>query len=189
MTPLCLATPRLTLVGVLPDPFADGSLPLQAAAIAIQVALAAAITAGAGPGQRRRERDVREGARRADEPHGHLRRQDRRSSVPDGLADLSYKLVEGDESQIITGELTPENASRFRLHRARSRFPDGRTRRPGRGIRRGRRSPPFDRHRRARLRPRIVDTGEAASRMRALYRHLFVTDAVVERGIELLDRT
>lgn len=112
--------------------------------------------------------------------------------VPDGLADLSYELVEGDESRAETEELDAGERAAVTVAEEREvvLLPDDLAARKvatdadidvrdsigvialgyGRGI--------FDRD-------------EAATRMRALQREtsLFVTDAVVERGIELLDET
>lgn len=112
--------------------------------------------------------------------------------VPDGLADLSYELVEGDESRAETEELDAGERAAVTVAEEREvvLLTDDLAARKvatdadidvrgsigvialgyGRGI--------FDRD-------------EAATRMRALQREtsLFVTDAVVERGIELLDET
>ena len=110
--------------------------------------------------------------------------------VPDGLADLSYELVEADESRVGTDELdvgeraaiavaeergvvllTDDLAAReaasdagVEVHGSIGLIALGHAR-------------------------RLLDKDEAASLMRALQREtsLFVTEAVVEHGIQILD--
>lgn len=110
--------------------------------------------------------------------------------VPDGLPDLSYELVESDESRVNTEELDAGERAAIAVAEERGvvLLTDDLAARDtasdtgvevrgsigiialgyGRGL--------LDRH-------------EAASRMRALQREtsLFVTEAVVERGIQMLD--
>lgn len=110
--------------------------------------------------------------------------------VPDGLTDLSYELVEADESRVGAEELDAGERAAIAVAKeqrvvlltddlaAREAAADA-----GIGVRgslgvialgygRG-----------------WLDRDEAASRMRALQREtsLFVTDAIVERGIRMLD--
>jgi predicted nucleic acid-binding protein len=110
--------------------------------------------------------------------------------VPDGLADLSYELVEADESRVGTEELDAGERAAIAVAEergvvfltddlaAREAASDagvevhGSIGVIGLGYGRG-----------------LLDRDEAASRMRALQRgtSLFVTEAVVERGIRMLD--
>ncbi|MFC7019550.1 MULTISPECIES: nucleic acid-binding protein [Haloarcula] len=110
--------------------------------------------------------------------------------VPDGLAGLSYELVEADERRVGTEEMDPGERAALAVARehegvlltddlaAREAASDADVEVRGSvgvialGYGRG-----------------LLDRDEAASRLRALQREtsLFVTDAVVERGIRLLD--
>jgi len=110
--------------------------------------------------------------------------------VPDGLADLSYELVEADESRIGAEELDTGERAAIAVAKdrgvvlltddlaAREAASDADLEVHGSigivalGYGRG-----------------LLDRDEAASRMRRLQREtsLFVTDAVVERGIQMLD--
>jgi predicted nucleic acid-binding protein len=110
--------------------------------------------------------------------------------VPDGMADLSYELVEADESRVETEELDAGERAAIAVAEERevvlltddlaareAAFDAGVEVRGSIGLialgyGRG-----------------LLDRSEAASRMRALQREtsLFVTDAVVERGIRMLD--
>ncbi|WP_276259390.1 nucleic acid-binding protein [Haloglomus litoreum] len=110
--------------------------------------------------------------------------------VPDGLADLSYELVEADESQVGAEELDAGERAAIAVAEergvvlltddlaAREAASDADVEVHGSigvialGYGRG-----------------LLDRDEAASRMRALQREtsLFVTGAVVERGIRMLD--
>jgi predicted nucleic acid-binding protein len=111
--------------------------------------------------------------------------------VPDGLADLSYELVEADESRVGVEELDAGERAAIAVAKERGvvLLTDDLAAREtasdagvevrgsigvialcyGRGL---------------------LDRDEAASRMRALQREtsLFVTEAVVERGIRMLDQ-
>ena len=111
-------------------------------------------------------------------------------SVPDELADLSYELVEADESRVGAEELDAGERAAITVAEergtvlltddlaAREAASDADIEVRGSigvialGYGRG-----------------VLDRDEAASRMRALQRgtSLFVTDAVVERGIRMLD--
>jgi predicted nucleic acid-binding protein len=110
--------------------------------------------------------------------------------VPERLADLSYELVEADESRVGTEELDAGERAAIALAEERGvvlRTDDLAAREAASdagvevhgsigaialGYGRG-----------------LLDRDEAASRMRALQREtsLFVTEAVVERGIRMLD--
>ena len=110
--------------------------------------------------------------------------------VPDGLPDLSYELVEADESRVETGELDAGERAAIAVAEergvvlltddlaARDATSDTGVEVRGSigivalGYGRG-----------------LLDRNEAASRMRALQREtsLFVTEAVVERGVQMLD--
>jgi predicted nucleic acid-binding protein len=110
--------------------------------------------------------------------------------VPDGLADLSYELVEADESRVGSEELDAGERAAIAVAEergvvlltddlaAREAAFDAGVEVHGSigvivlGYGRG-----------------LLDRDEAASRMRALQREtsLFVTEAVVERGIRMLD--
>ena len=110
--------------------------------------------------------------------------------VPDGLADLSYELVEADETRVGTEELDAGERVAIAVAEergvvlltddlaAREAASDAGVEVRGSigvialGYGRG-----------------LLDRDEAASRMRALQREtsLFVTEAVVERGIQMLD--
>jgi len=110
--------------------------------------------------------------------------------VPDGLADLSYELVEADASRAGDGELDAGERAAISVAEeqkvvlltddlaAREAASDADIEVRGSigvialGYGRG-----------------LLDRDEAASRMRALQRDtsLFVTEAVVERGIQMLD--
>ncbi|MDS0220642.1 nucleic acid-binding protein [Haloarcula sp. S1AR25-5A] len=110
--------------------------------------------------------------------------------VPDGVADLSYELVEADESRVGTEELDAGERAAIAVAKerevvlltddlaARETASDADVEVHGSigvialGYGRG-----------------LLDRDEAASRMRALQREtsLFVTEAVVERGIQMLD--
>jgi len=110
--------------------------------------------------------------------------------VPDGLAALSYKLVEADESQVGAEELDAGERAAIAVAEeqgivlltddlaAREAAADADVEVRGAigiialGYGRG-----------------LLDRDEATSRMRALQREtsLFVTEAVVERGIQMLD--
>jgi len=110
--------------------------------------------------------------------------------VPNGLADLSYELVEADESRVGIEELDPGERAAIAVAEergvvlltddlaAREAASDADVEVHGSigvialGYGRG-----------------LLDRDEAASRMRALQREtsLFVTEAVVERGIRMLD--
>ena len=110
--------------------------------------------------------------------------------VPDGLADLSYELAEADESRVGTEELDAGERAAIAVAEergvvlltddlaAREAVSDASVEVRGSigvialGYGRG-----------------LLDRDEAASRMRALQREtsLFVTEAVVERGIQMLD--
>jgi len=110
--------------------------------------------------------------------------------VPDGLADLSYELIETDESRIRTEKLDAGERAAIAVAEeqgvvlltddlaARETASDAGVEVRGSigvialGYGRG-----------------LLDRDEAASRMRALQREtsLFVTEAVVERGIQMLD--
>ena len=110
--------------------------------------------------------------------------------VPDGLADLSYALVEADESRVGTEKLDAGERAAIAVAEergvvlltddlaARQAASDAGVEVHGSigvialGYGRG-----------------LLDRDEAASRMRALQREtsLFVTEAVVERGIRMLD--
>jgi len=110
--------------------------------------------------------------------------------VPDGLADLSYELVEADESRIGTKELDAGERAAIAVAKergvvlltddlaAREAASDADVEVHGSigvialGYGSG-----------------LLDRDEAASRMRALQREtsLFVTEDVVERGIRMLD--
>ena len=110
--------------------------------------------------------------------------------VPDGVADLSYELVEGDESRVGTEELDAGERAAIAVAKergvvlltddlaARETASDAGVEVRGSigvialGYGRG-----------------LLDRDEAASRMRALQREtsLFVTETVVERGIQMLD--
>ena len=110
--------------------------------------------------------------------------------VPDGLADLSYELVEADESRIGTGKLDAGERAAIAVAEERGvvLLTDDLAAREAAsdadvevhaslgvialGCSRG-----------------LLDRDEAASRMRVLQREtsLFVTEAVVERGIRMLD--
>jgi predicted nucleic acid-binding protein len=110
--------------------------------------------------------------------------------VPDELADLSYELVEADESRVETEELDAGERAAIAVAKERGvvLLTDDLAAREAAssadievrgsigvialGYGRG-----------------LLDRDEAASRMRALQREtsLFVTDAVVERGIRMLD--
>ena len=112
--------------------------------------------------------------------------------VPDQLSDLQYEFVEADERQVGTEELDAGErvAIAVAIDRglvlltddlaARDAAADAGVEVRGSigiialGYARG-----------------VIDRAEAGSRMRSLQREtsLFVTDAVVERGIELLDET
>jgi predicted nucleic acid-binding protein len=109
--------------------------------------------------------------------------------VPDGLADLSYELVEADESRVGSEELDAGERAAIAVAEERGVFllTDDLAAREAAfdagvevhgsigvialGYGRG-----------------LLDRDEAASRMRALQREtsLFVTEAVVERGIRML---
>jgi predicted nucleic acid-binding protein len=109
--------------------------------------------------------------------------------VPDGLADLSYELVEADERRVGTEELDAGERAAIAVAEergvvlltddlaAREAASDAGVEVHGSigvialGYGRG-----------------LLDRDEAASRMRALYREtsLFVTETVVERGIRML---
>jgi predicted nucleic acid-binding protein len=111
-------------------------------------------------------------------------------NVPDGLADLPYELVEADGSRVVTEELDAGERAAIALAEergvalltddfaAREAASDAGVEVHGSigvialGYGRG-----------------LLDRDEAASRMRALQREtsLFVTEAVVERGIRMLD--
>ena len=113
-----------------------------------------------------------------------------KGGVPDGMADLSYELVEADESRVETEELDAGERAAIAVAEERgvvlltddfaareAAFDAGVEVRGSIGIialgyGRG-----------------LLDRDEAASRMRALQREtsLFVTEAVVERGIRMLD--
>jgi predicted nucleic acid-binding protein len=110
--------------------------------------------------------------------------------VPDGLSDLSYKLVEADERQVEAEELDAGERAAITVAKergvslltddlaAREAASDANVEVHGSigvialGYGRG-----------------LLDRDEAASRMRVLQREtsLFVTEAVVERGIQMLD--
>ena len=110
--------------------------------------------------------------------------------VPDGISDLSYELVEADERSVESEELNAGERAALAVARehdvilltddlaAREVASDVGVEVHGSlgvialGYGRG-----------------LLDRGEAASRMRALQREtsLFVTEAVVERGIRMLD--
>jgi predicted nucleic acid-binding protein len=110
--------------------------------------------------------------------------------VPDGISDLSYELVEADERSVESEELDAGERAALAVARehevilltddlaAREVASDVGVEVHGSlgvialGYGRG-----------------LLDRGEAASRMRALQREtsLFVTEAVVERGIRMLD--
>ena len=110
--------------------------------------------------------------------------------VPDGISDLSYELVEADERSVESEELDAGERAALAVARehevilltddlaAREVASDVGVEVHGSlgvivlGYGRG-----------------LLDRGEAASRMRALQREtsLFVTEAVVERGIRILD--
>jgi predicted nucleic acid-binding protein len=110
--------------------------------------------------------------------------------VPDGISDLSYELVEADERSVESEELDAGERAALAVARehevilltddlaARKVASDAGVEVHGSlgvialGYGRG-----------------LLDRGEAASRMRALQREtsLFVTEAVVERGIRMLD--
>lgn len=110
--------------------------------------------------------------------------------VPDGISDLSYELVEADERSVESEELDAGERAALAVARehevilltddlaAREVASDAGVEVHGSlgvialGYGRG-----------------LLDRGEAASRMRALQREtsLFVTEAVVERGIRMLD--
>ena len=110
--------------------------------------------------------------------------------VPDGISDLSYELVEADERSVESEELDAGERAALAVTRehevilltddlaARKVASDAGVEVHGSlgvivlGYGRG-----------------LLDRGEAASRMRALQREtsLFVTEAVVERGIRILD--
>jgi predicted nucleic acid-binding protein len=110
--------------------------------------------------------------------------------VPDGLADLSYELVEADESRVGAEELDAGERAAIAVAKARGvvlltddlaareAASDAGVKVHGSigvialGYSRG-----------------LLDRDEAASLMRALQREtsLFVTEAVVERGIRMLD--
>jgi len=110
--------------------------------------------------------------------------------VPEGLTDLSYELVEADESRVGTEELDAGERAAIAVAEergvvlltddlaAREAASDAGVEVRGSigvialGYGHG-----------------LLDKDEAASRMRALQREtsLFVTEAVVERGIQLLD--
>ncbi|AEM57994.1 hypothetical protein HISP_12255 [Haloarcula hispanica N601] len=110
--------------------------------------------------------------------------------VPDGVVDLSYELVEADESRVGTEELDAGECAAIAVAiergvvlltddlAARETASDAGVEVRGSigvialGYGRG-----------------LLDRDEAASRMRALQREtsLFVTEAVVERGIQMLD--
>jgi predicted nucleic acid-binding protein len=110
--------------------------------------------------------------------------------VPDGMADLSYELVEADENRVGTEELDAGERAAIAVAEergivlltddlaAREAASDAALEVHGSlgvialGYGRG-----------------LLDGEEAASRMRALQREtsLFVTESVVERGIRLLD--
>ena len=110
--------------------------------------------------------------------------------VPDGLADLSYELVEADESRVGTEELDAGERAAVTVAdkrgvilltddlAARETASDAGVEVRGSigVIALGHGSG-------------LLDRDEAASRMRALQREtsLFVTEAVVERGIRMLD--
>jgi predicted nucleic acid-binding protein len=110
--------------------------------------------------------------------------------VPDGLADLSYELVEADESRVGTEELDAGERSAIAVAEERGvvLLTDDLAAREAASdagvevhgsigvIALG--------HAR-----RLLDKDEAASLMRALQREtsLFVTEAVVEHGIQMLD--
>ena len=111
--------------------------------------------------------------------------------VPDGLPDLSYELVEADESRVKTEELDAGERAAIAVAEergvillsddlaARDAASDMGVEVRGSigivalGYGRG-----------------LLDGDEAAMRMRALQREtsLFVTEAVVERGIQMLDK-
>jgi len=110
--------------------------------------------------------------------------------VPDGLSDLSYKLVEADERQVEAEELDAGERAAITVAKergvslltddlaAREAASDANVEVHGSigvialGYGRG-----------------LLDRDEAASRMRVLQQEtsLFVTEAVVERGIQMLD--
>jgi predicted nucleic acid-binding protein len=110
--------------------------------------------------------------------------------VPDGLADLSYELVEADESRVGSEELDAGERAAIAVAEergvvlltddlaARDAASDAGVEVHGSvgiiALGYGR---------------ELLDRDEAASRMRALQREtsLFVTEAVVERGIRMLD--
>ncbi|WP_345781964.1 nucleic acid-binding protein [Natrinema salsiterrestre] len=112
------------------------------------------------------------------------------SGVPDGLADLSYELVEADESRVGTEELDAGERAAIAVAEdrgvvlltddlaAREAASDAGVEVRGSigiiALGYGR---------------EFLDRDDAASRMRALQREtsLFVTEAVVERGIRILD--
>ncbi|MGQ4557576.1 nucleic acid-binding protein [Halobellus sp. GM3] len=109
--------------------------------------------------------------------------------VPDGLRDLSYELVEADESRVRTEELDAGERAAIAVAEERgvALLTDDLAARKAASdtgvevhgsigviaLGYGR---------------RLLDRDEAASRMRALQREtsLFVTEAVVERGIQML---
>ncbi|UIP00921.1 nucleic acid-binding protein [Halobaculum sp. CBA1158] len=117
-------------------------------------------------------------------------REVKAGGVPDGLVDLSYELVEADESRVGTEELDAGERAAIAVAEerglvlltddldAREAASDTDVEVRGSigvialGYGRG-----------------VLDRDEAASRMRALQREtsLFVTEAVVERGIRMLD--
>ena len=112
--------------------------------------------------------------------------------VPDGLADLSYELVEADESRIGTKELDAGERAAIAVAKERGvvLLTDDLAAREAAS----------DADADVEVHGSIgvialgygsglLDRDEAASRMRALQREtsLFVTEAVVERGIQMLD--
>ena len=113
-----------------------------------------------------------------------------RGGVPDGLAELSYELVEADETAIPADDLDPGERAALTVASGRDAIllTDDLAARKAASREdvevRGSIGVIALGHNRGEL-----DTDEAASRMRALQREtsLFVTNAVVERGIELLE--
>ena len=110
--------------------------------------------------------------------------------VPDGLADLSYEFVEADESRVGTEELDAGERAAIVVAEERGvvLLTDDLAAREAAsdaGVEvRGSIGVIALGHGRG-----LLDRDEAASRMRALQREtsLFVTEAVVERGIRMLD--
>ncbi|PAU84350.1 nucleic acid-binding protein [Halorubrum salipaludis] len=112
--------------------------------------------------------------------------------VPPGLADVSYELVETDAEEKKTGDLDVGESAAISIARERkvTLLTDDLAARESAadaGIEvHGSIGVIALAHGRGRL-----DADEAATQMRALQREtsLFTTDAVIERGIELLDET